>query len=86
MFNETSSMVWIWLSIIMIAIFCVANLFILNKILKKREQDMAILSSALEILGNQQETLTKNVDQLRKQVKLIFSNENKEAKQRYRKD
>lgn len=70
----------------MIAIFCVANLFILNKILKKREQDMAILSSALEILGNQQETLTKNVDQLRKQVKLIFSNENKEAKQRYRKD
>lgn len=82
----TSNMVWIWLSIVLIAMFCITNLYFLNKILKKREQEMAIISKAIEVLGEQQQIITKNVDHLRKHVKVLHGNENKENRQRYRKD
>lgn len=79
--NETHSMGLMWLIIILSATFSLVNLFLFIKLLKKLDDNMLVVSEAIELFNQQLNNVVKDVEVLKRSLRIV-NNEVKEKRHR----
>jgi cell division protein FtsB len=82
--NENHNLVWMWLLVGLATTFSLINIYLFVRLLKKLDDNMLVVSEALEVYNEQLSRLVKDVEVLKKNVRTM----NNEVKEniRYRKD
>lgn len=80
--NETHNLSWVWLLLIMVATtFSFINLYLFYKLLKKLDDNMLVVSEAIEVFTEQLSRALKDVEVLKRNVRIV-NNEVKEKRHR----
>jgi len=82
--NENHNLVWMWLLVSLATTFSLINIYLFYRLLKKLDDNMLVVSEALEVYNEQLTRLVKDVEVLKKSVRMM----NHEVKEnsRHRKD
>lgn len=82
--NENHNLVWMWLLVSLATTFSLINIYLFYRLLKKLDDNMLVVSEALEVYNEQLTRLVKDVEGLKKSVRMM----NHEVKEnsRHRKD
>jgi hypothetical protein len=79
--NETHSMGWVWLILIVSTTLSFVNLYLFYKLLKTVDDNMLVVSEAIELFAEQTSRLSKDVEVLKRNVRIV-NNEVKEKRHR----
>jgi hypothetical protein len=75
--NVTQNMSWMWLLVILATTFSLINVYLFYKLLKKLDDNMLVVSEALEVYNEQLSQIVKDIELLKKSVRMM-NNEVKE--------
>jgi uncharacterized protein YoxC len=78
---ETHNMSWMWLLLIIATTFSLLNLYLFYKLLKKLDDNMLVVSEAIEVFTEQLSKVLKDVEVLKRNVRIV-NNEVKEKRHR----
>ena len=70
-------MSWMWLLVILATTFSLINVYLFYKLLKKLDDNMLVVSEALEVYNEQLSQIVKDIELLKKHVRMM-NNEVKE--------
>lgn len=73
----TQNMSWMWLLVILATTFSLINVYLFYKLLKKLDDNMLVVSEALEVYNEQLSQIVKDIELLKKHVRMM-NNEVKE--------
>lgn len=80
--NETHNLSWMWLLPVIVATtFSFVNLYLFYKLLKKLDDNMLVVSEAIELITQQLSNVLKDVETLKRSVRIV-NNEVKEKRYR----
>ena len=74
-------MSWMWLLLIIATTFSLLNLYLFYKLLKKLDDNMLVVSEAIEVFTEQLSKVLKDVEVLKRNVRIV-NNEVKEKRHR----
>ena len=82
--NENHNLVWMWLLVSLATTFSLINIYLFYRLLKKLDDNMLVVSEALEVYNEQLTRFVKDVELVKKSVRMM----NHEVKEnsRHRKD
>jgi len=82
--NENHNLVWMWLLAGLATTFSLINIYLFYRLLKKLDDNMLVVSEALDVYNEQLSRIVKDVELLKKGVRMM----NHEVKEnsRYRRD
>lgn len=75
--SVTQNMSWMWLLVILATTFSLINVYLFYKLLKKLDDNMLVVSEALEVYNEQLSHIVKDIELLKKHVRMM-NNEVKE--------
>jgi uncharacterized protein YoxC len=78
---EIHNMSWMWLLLIIATTFSLLNLYLFYKLLKKLDDNMLVVSEAIEVFTEQLSKVLKDVEVLKRNVRIV-NNEVKEKRHR----
>ena len=84
--NITQNMSWMWLLVILATTFSLINVYLFYKLLKKLDDNMLVVSEALEVYNEQLSQIVKDIELLKKSVRMMNNEVKENSRSRKTKD
>jgi hypothetical protein len=84
--NENHNLVWMWLLVILATTFSLINVYLFYKLLKKLDDNMLVVSEALEVYNEQLSQIVKDIELLKKSVRMMNNEVKENSRSRKAKD
>ena len=84
--NITQNMSWMWLLVILATTFSLINVYLFYKLLKKLDDNMLVVSEALEVYNEQLSQIVKDIELLKKSVRMMNNEVKENSRSRKAKD
>jgi uncharacterized protein YoxC len=79
-------MSWMWLLVILATTFSLINVYLFYKLLKKLDDNMLVVSEALEVYNEQLSQIVKDIELLKKSVRMMNNEVKENSRSRKAKD
>jgi len=79
-------MSWMWLLVILATTFSLINVYLFYKLLKKLDDNMLVVSEALEVYNEQLSQIIKDIELLKKSVRMMNNEVKENSRSRKAKD
>lgn len=84
--NENHNLVWMWLLVILATTFSLINVYLFYRLLKKLDDNMLVVSEALEVYNEQLSQIVKDIELLKKSVRMMNNEVKENSRSRKAKD